>query len=67
MKIKSIKAGVHRLAVNVPLLKEPIRRKTVFCEVETDDGYTGHGITGGAHLPLAIVTAIEKEDRKSVV
>ncbi|MGH9806420.1 MAG: hypothetical protein ACRD9W_04040 [Terriglobia bacterium] len=61
MKIKSIKAGIHRLAVNVPLLKEPIRRKTVFCEVETDDDYTGYGITGGAHLPLAVVTAIEKE------
>ncbi len=42
MKIKSIKAGVHRLSVTVPLLKQPIDRKTVFCEVETDDGYVGH-------------------------
>ncbi len=58
MKIKSIKAGVHRLAVNVPLLKDPIRRKTVFCEVETDDGQIGHGITGGATLAFPIVTAI---------
>src|SRR4249919_3230723 len=37
MKIKSIKAGVHRLSVTVPLLKEPIARKAVFCDVETDD------------------------------
>ena len=61
MKIKSIKAGVHRLAVNVPLLKEPIRRKAIVCEVETDNGLTGYGLTGGAYLPFAIVTAIEKE------
>jgi L-alanine-DL-glutamate epimerase-like enolase superfamily enzyme len=61
VKIKSIKAGVHRLAVNVPLLKEPIHRRIVSCEVETDDGHTGFGITGGAYLPNAIATAIEKE------
>ena len=61
MKIKSIKAGVHRLSVTVPLLKEPIARKAVFCEVETDDGHVGSGLTGGAYLPFAIVTAIEKE------
>jgi L-alanine-DL-glutamate epimerase-like enolase superfamily enzyme len=61
MKIKSIKAGVHRLAVNVPLLKEPIHRRIVSCEVETDDGHAGFGITGGAYLPNAIATAIEKE------
>jgi hypothetical protein len=32
----------------------------VFCEVETDNGIVGHGLTGGAYLPFAIVTAIEK-------
>jgi hypothetical protein len=41
LKIKSIRAGVHRLSVTVPLLKEPIVRNAVFCEVETDDGYAG--------------------------
>src|SRR5574341_1190993 len=61
MRIKSIRAGVHRLSVTVPLLKEPIVRNAVFCEVETDDGYAGSGLTGGAYLPFAIVTAIEKE------
>jgi len=61
LKIKSIRAGVHHLSVTVPLLKEPIVRNAVFCEVETDDGYAGSGLTGGAYLPFAIVTAIEKE------
>jgi L-alanine-DL-glutamate epimerase-like enolase superfamily enzyme len=61
MKIKSIKAGVHRVSVNVPLLKEPMVRNAVVCEVETDDGHVGHGLTGGAYLPFAIVTAVEKE------
>lgn len=61
MKIKSVRASVHRFAVTVPLLKEPIHRNAVFCEVETDNGLVGHGLTGGAYLPLAIVTALEKE------
>ena len=61
MKIKSVKASVHRFAVNVPLLKEAIDRKAVWCEVETDDGLVGHGLTGGGFLPLAVVTALEKE------
>ena len=57
MKIKSIRAGVHRLSVTVPLLKAPIVRNAVICEIETDDGYAGSGLTGGAYLPFAIVTA----------
>src|SRR5574339_75607 len=61
MKIRSIRAGVHRLSVAVPLLQHPINRKAVVCEVETDNGLTGCGLTGGAYLPFAIVTAIEKE------
>ena len=59
MKIRSVKAGVHRVSVNVPLLKEPIVRNAVVCEVETDNGLVGHGLTGGAYLPHAIVTAVE--------
>src|SRR5690606_15667382 len=61
MKIRSIQARVHQLEVRVPLLTQPIRRKAVLCEVETDDGHVGHGLTGGAYLPFAIATAIEKE------
>jgi len=61
MKIKSVKAAVHQLSVPVPLLKEPIRRKVVICELEADNGLVGQGLTGGAYLPFAIATAIEKE------
>ena len=50
MKIKSIKANVHQIFAEVPLLKHPLRRKIVFCEVETDDGITGYGLTGGGFL-----------------
>ena len=38
MKIKSIKANVHQIFAEVPLLKNPLRRRIVFCEVETDEG-----------------------------
>jgi L-alanine-DL-glutamate epimerase-like enolase superfamily enzyme len=61
MKIAAIKASVHRIAAKVPLLDKPLMRRIVFCEVETDDGYTGHGLTGGAYLPFAIATALNKE------
>src|SRR6185436_15216674 len=61
MKIKSIKASIHRIFAEVPLLKEPLRRRIVFCEVETDDGHKGYGLTGAAYLPAAIVTALNHE------
>ena len=61
MKIKSIKAGVHRFSARVPLLAKPLSQRIVFCEVETDDGYVGCGMTGGQFLPFAVVTALEKE------
>lgn len=61
MKIKSIKAGVHAFPVTIPLVKDPIEnRKVVFCEVETDNGLVGYGLTGH-FLPLAVVTALERE------
>ncbi len=61
MKIKSIKATLHMIPTEVPLLKHPIKRRFVFCEVETDDGVKGHGLTGGTYLPHATITAINKE------
>jgi L-alanine-DL-glutamate epimerase-like enolase superfamily enzyme len=61
MKIKSIKAAIHRINAEVPLLKHPLARKIVFCEVETDDGHKGYGLTGGAYLPISVATAINKE------
>ena len=61
MKIKSIKASVHQIFAEVPLLKNPLRRKIVFCEVETDDGNVGYSLTGGGFLPWSVVTALTKE------
>jgi len=52
---------VHRFSARVPLLAEPLSQRIVFCEVETDDGYVGCGMTGGQFLPFAVVTALEKE------
>ena len=61
MKIKSIKAGLHRFSAQMPLLAKPTESKIVSCEIETDDGYAGFGLTGGNNLPSAVVAAIEKE------
>jgi len=60
VKIKNVKASFHDFEINVPLFKKPIiRRRIVFCEVETDTGIVGHGLTGGQYLPWSVVPAIE--------
>jgi len=61
MKIARTTAHTLRVPYQFPLIKETQHTLVTFVEVETDDGYVGHGITGGAYLPFAIVTAIEKE------
>src|SRR5690348_9672941 len=61
MKIKSIKATLHRIPAHVPLLAKPLPTRIIYCEVETDDGITGIGVTGGNLLPSAVIAAIEKE------
>ena len=58
MKIKSVVATVHEVFTNPPLLKKPNKRTIIFCRVETDDGYTGYGMTGGIHLAHSVATAI---------
>src|SRR5216684_4473369 len=61
MKIKDIRASVHTFKVSVPLIDKPIEnRKIVFCEVETDDGLTGYGMTGH-FLPSAVVAALKND------
>ena len=53
MKIKSLKASVHRILLVVPLIEEgALKREMVFCEVETDDGIIGWGITVRLGCPL---------------
>ena len=61
MKIKNIKASIHQFPVTIPLIEKPIEnRRFVFCEVETDDGHVGWGLTGH-FLPSAVVAALEKD------
>ncbi len=60
MKIKSLKASIHRIPIIVPLLDEgALKRDMVFCEVETDDGIIGWGVTGN-YMAAAVVAALEK-------
>ena len=56
MKIREIKASVHHIEVPIPLFDKPVvTRRIVHCEVETDEGITGYGLTGGQFLPHSVV------------
>jgi L-alanine-DL-glutamate epimerase-like enolase superfamily enzyme len=66
MKIKNIRASVHTTSIEVPLLDGKIsgygraeQREFVFCEVETDDGYSGVAVTGH-FLARAVAVALEE-------
>jgi L-alanine-DL-glutamate epimerase-like enolase superfamily enzyme len=48
LKITNVKASIHRVPVEVPLLKEKIVTPIVFTAVETDIGVTGYGLTRGS-------------------
>ena len=46
MRIKDVRASVHRLPIYLPGFDEPTEhRHHVFCEVETDEGHVGIGLT----------------------
>jgi L-alanine-DL-glutamate epimerase-like enolase superfamily enzyme len=61
MKIATVKASVHKVQIPMPLVEA---RKTpwgfVFCEVTTDDGITGYGLTGKM-LPFAVAETLQRE------
>ncbi len=48
LKITDVKASLHRVPVEVPLLKEAIVMAVLFTVVETDQGVSGYGLTRGA-------------------
>ena len=48
LKITDVKATLHRVPVEVPLLKEAIVMAVLFTVVETDQGVSGYGLTRGA-------------------
>ncbi len=45
-RITSVKATVHIVPVQVPLLAKPLKSQIVFVEINTDQGVTGYGLTG---------------------
>jgi L-rhamnonate dehydratase len=49
-KITSIKAGIHYVPVNIPLLNRPSKSQMVFVEINTDQGLTGYGLTGNVQV-----------------
>jgi L-alanine-DL-glutamate epimerase-like enolase superfamily enzyme len=62
MKIVDIKATAHHIEVPLPLFtKNVVTRRIVFCEVTTDEGVTGYGLTGGQFLPWAVTAALETD------
>ncbi|TCK30396.1 D-mannonate dehydratase [Ancylobacter aquaticus] len=61
MKIVSVTASVHKVEVPLPFTEN---RTTswgfVFCEVGTDDGITGYGLTGKM-LPFAVADTLRRD------
>jgi len=48
MQITQIKATLHKIPIEAPLLKEKMWTPIVFTAVETDQGITGYGLTRAA-------------------
>jgi L-alanine-DL-glutamate epimerase-like enolase superfamily enzyme len=66
MKIKNIKASLHGFSIEIPLLQGKVQgygraeqTHFVFCEVETDEGIVGYGLTGH-FLAQSVIVALEK-------
>ncbi|NNU80172.1 mandelate racemase/muconate lactonizing enzyme family protein [Halovulum dunhuangense] len=66
MKIKDIRASLHGFSIEIPLLEGRVQgygreEQTVFvfCEVETDEGIVGYGLTGH-FLARAVIEALHK-------
>jgi L-rhamnonate dehydratase len=47
VKITSVQASTHSIPVHVPVLEKTIPRTLVFVRIDTAEGVTGHGLTGG--------------------
>jgi L-alanine-DL-glutamate epimerase-like enolase superfamily enzyme len=66
MKIKDIRASLHGFSIEIPLLEGRVQgygraeqTHFVFCEVETDEGIIGYGLTGH-FLAQSVIVALEK-------
>jgi L-alanine-DL-glutamate epimerase-like enolase superfamily enzyme len=66
VKITAIRASIHTTSIAIPLLEGKVagygreeQKEFVFCEVETDKGVSGFGLTGH-FLARSVVEALEK-------
>ena len=60
MKIVNATATLHALPGKVPLLDKPRNEgRRVLFEIETDDGHTGFGMTGGFLAEGVIATVMD--------
>jgi L-alanine-DL-glutamate epimerase-like enolase superfamily enzyme len=66
MIIQDIKASLHGFSIEIPLLEGRVegygreeQTHFVFCQVETDEGIVGYGLTGH-FLSRAVIVALEK-------
>jgi L-alanine-DL-glutamate epimerase-like enolase superfamily enzyme len=66
MKIKDIRASLHGFSITIPLLEGRVQgygreeqTHFVFCEVETDEGHVGYGLTGH-FLAKAVIAALHE-------
>src|SRR3546814_19884102 len=64
--IRNIRATIHTTSIDIPLLDGQVagygreeQKEFVFCEVETDPGVSGFGLTGH-FLALPVVEALER-------
>ena len=46
VRITSVKATIHNIPIEVPLLNKTLTEQIVFVEIGTDAGVTGYGLTG---------------------
>lgn len=59
MKLRKLTASLHEMPVTLPDVNRPLElRQFMFCEIETEEGVTGSGITG-QFLPWAVIAALE--------
>jgi L-alanine-DL-glutamate epimerase-like enolase superfamily enzyme len=66
VRITAIRASIHTTSIDIPLLEGKVagygreeQKEFVFCEVETDKGVSGFGLTGH-FLARSVVEALEK-------
>src|SRR5690606_26058847 len=66
MKIMDIRASLHGFSIEIPLIEGKVQgygraeqTHFVFCQVETDEGHVGYGLTGH-FLARSVIVALEQ-------